>query len=199
MAQKRKWIKISITMKRYYKIDLFDPNTYDYLIDDLEKLSDALGSKDFMNFIADKCILELNRISNEKLDGIREDDVTYSEINKYRSNHKVDVGDDFVIISNDTMADLSHLTDKTKANYPEGLSIAKVIEFGTGVWGESNTEFDWTVQQNPDRNYDKGWYYERDGSLHWSKGMGGKFIYNELLETVRKNFGKWVNEYIDKI
>lgn len=186
-------------MERYYNIDLFNPDSYDVFIENLRKLSDSLNTKEFMNFIADKCILELNRISNERLDGIKEEDVTYAEVNKYRNNHKVDVGDDYVIISNDTMADLSHLSDKTLANYPEGLSIAKVIEFGTGVWGEDNAEFDWITQMNPNRNYDRGWYYERDGSLHWSKGMGGKFIYNELLETVRKKFNEWLGEYIDKV
>lgn len=120
-------------MDKKYKIDLFDLDSYDALLSDFQRLKTAIASPEFMEFLADKCIMELSRISNEKLGGIREDDVTYSEVDKYRSNHEVEIGTDFVRISNDTMADLSHVSEKTLANYPDGLSIAKIIEFGTGI------------------------------------------------------------------
>lgn len=175
-------------MKKKYKLNVFDLEGYNKVIADFSRIAKVVGNKEFMNFVAERCMLELNRISNEKLGGIKEDDVTYSEVDKYRSNHKIDIGDDYVIISNSTMADLSHLSEKTLANYPDGLSIAKVIEFGTGIPGTNDDESGWVTQVNPKRNYEKGWYYQRNGRLAWSRGMEGKFIYQELLETVKKEF-----------
>lgn len=186
-------------MRKKYEVNLFSSTSLDNYIKDLEKLKDAITSKDFMNFIADKCMLEINRISNERLDGIRDDDVFAEDVARYRANHKVEIQDDIIIISNATMADLSHVSAETLANYPNGFSIAKAIEFGTGIWGESNGEFDWTTQLNPKRDYAKGWYYEKDGQLHWSKGLGGKYIYGELLNSVEQNFQKWFDEYIEQI
>lgn len=120
-------------MDKLYKVNLFDLDTFDAMTEDFTNLKQALESPDFMEFLAGKCIMELNWISNQKLGGIKEDDVTYLEVDKYRSNHKVQIEKDSVIISNDTMADLSHLSDKTMNNYPNGISIAKLIEFGMGI------------------------------------------------------------------
>lgn len=120
-------------MNKKYKINLFDLDSYDTMLNDFKRLKEAISSQEFMDFLAEKCILELSRISNERLGDIREDDVTYEEVNKYRSNHTVKVGKDFVRISNDTMAEIGHLSERTLDNYPNGISIAKIIEFGTGI------------------------------------------------------------------
>jgi hypothetical protein len=120
-------------MGKKYKINLFDLDSYDKTLKDFNKLKNALASPKFMEFIAEKSIMELSRISNERLGGIKEDDVTYEEVDKYRSNHKVQITEKSVRISNNTMADLSHLSDRTLNNYPDGISIAQLIEFGMGV------------------------------------------------------------------
>lgn len=53
---------------------------------------------------------------------------------------------------------------------------------------------------NPNRNYAKGWYYDRgDGRIRWSQGMAGKFIYYELKETVKKKFSSWLDEFMTKV
>lgn len=120
-------------MNKKYKVELFDLDSYDTMLRDFNKLKSAISSPQFMDFLANKCIMELSKISNERLGGIKEDDVTYSEVDKYRSNHKVEVGKDYVRLSNDTMAEIGHLSDRTLGNYPNGISIAKIIEFGTGI------------------------------------------------------------------
>ena len=120
-------------MNKKYKINLFDLDSYDTAMKDFAKLKKAISSPDFMQYFAEKCIMELSRISSERLGGIKEDDVTYMEVDKYRSNHRVDISKKSVKISNDTMADLSHLSEKTLNNYPDGISIAKLIEFGMGI------------------------------------------------------------------
>ena len=183
-------------MARKYKIDIFDLDQWKEFEGDMVKLKSVVQSKEFMNYIADKCILKLSQISSEKLGGVRDDDVFYQDIDRYRTNHKVDVGTDVVIISNDTMADLSHVSERTLQNYPDGFSIAKAIEFGTGIYGSENDDPEWRVQVNENRDYNKGWYYEKDGSIRWSKGFGGKFIYYELLEYVKENIANWILEYL---
>lgn len=61
----------------------------------------------------------------------------------------------------------------------------------------SDDESGWTTQMNPNRNYEKGWYYDRgDGRIRWSQGMEGKFIYYTLKETVKKNFSAWLDEFM---
>lgn len=53
---------------------------------------------------------------------------------------------------------------------------------------------------NPNRNYERGWYYDRgDGRIRWSRGMEGRFIYYTLKETVKKNFSSWLDEFITKV
>ena len=120
-------------MDKKYKVNLFEIDSFDTMLEDFNRLKKALASPQFMDFLAQKCILELSKISNEKLAGVKEDDITYTEVNKYRSNHKVKIGKNSVTISNDTMAEIGHLSETTLGNYPNGISIAKIIEFGTGI------------------------------------------------------------------
>ena len=71
------------------------------------------------------------------------------------------------------------------------------------VWvfhGTPDSESGWETQVNPNRNYAKGWYYDRgDGRIRFSQGMEGKFIYYELTQSVKKNFRDWLDEYIEQI
>lgn len=184
-------------MAKKYEVDIFDLNQIKMLENQFSSLKKVLQSEDFMNFIGNKCMLELNRISNLKLDGFTESDMAMQEVNKYRTRHKLEVKKDSLRISNDTMANLDHLSAKTLANYPEGFSIAKAIEFGTGILGTPNDDPEWQTQVNTNRNYNKGWYYEKNGRLYWSNGFGGKFIYYTLKESVEKNIENWVIEYIN--
>lgn len=113
-------------MKNEYIINLFDLDGLDEFSKDLEKLVKALDSDDFMKFLADKCMEEVKEITNNKL---RTEDYETD----YRSNHKKKINGKTITISNNSMVDLSHLKESTLARYPNGLSLAKIIEFGTGI------------------------------------------------------------------
>lgn len=113
-------------MKNSYTINLFDLDGFEEFSKDLDELVDALDSKEFMRFLADKCMEEVKRITNERL---RTEDYSTD----YRSNHRQRVTDKKITISNSSMVDLSHLSPETLARYPNGLSLAKIIEFGTGI------------------------------------------------------------------
>ena len=64
--------------------------------------------------------------------------------------------------------------------------------------GTSNDEYDWKTEYNPNRDYTKGWLYEKDGEIHWTKGQEGQFIYQQLRDVVEQHIDNWVWEYVDK-
>ena len=113
-------------MKNTYTINLFSLDGFDKFSKDLDKLVQALDSEGFMKFLGDKCIEEVKRITANKL---RTENFTTG----YRSNHKRRVNGKTVTISNNSMVDLSELSPETLARYANGLSLAKIIEFGTGI------------------------------------------------------------------
>lgn len=158
-------------------------------------LLNEFTTKEFKEFFGNKCIEVLKELSESLLSDISYSDVATEEIEKYKNAHQVEIGDDYVLLFNETMADLSHLSPLTSAHYPNGLSIAKLIEYGMGIKG--TTQDDWQTQMNPNRDYTKAWAYRRPagGTLYWSNGMEGKFIYQKLIEVVKEKMHEWVNEY----
>lgn len=70
--------------------------------------------------------------------------------------------------------------------------------------GTDNSEYDWQTQFNnrvdsngkPIRDYQKGWYYFRNGELHFSRGQKGHFIYQTLMQTVQQKMEEWIVEYL---
>lgn len=177
-------------MARKYEVDIFDLEQLKNFEMAFGNLKKALQSEQFMIFIADKCMKELNNIIDTNLR-------TENYTTDYRSNNNYETTKDQVRIFNDSMVDLSEVSEKTLQNYPEGLSLAKLIEFGTGIPGTDSDEFEWKTEFNPDRDYNKGWVYERDGQLHWTKGQEGHFIYQKLLNAVQENIESWVLEYMN--
>ena len=112
-----------------YEINIFDVKSLDKFSTDLNKLEKALKSKAFLQFLADKCMVELNDIISKNLS---ESEYT-PQMSEYKDNNKVEIGKDYVKIYNNSMVDLSHVSSKTLENYTSGLSLSKLIEFGTGI------------------------------------------------------------------
>lgn len=109
-----------------YEIDIFDVESIKKVENELSKLQHTLKSESFMIFIADKCMVELNNIIDQNLN-------TDEYTTEYRSNNNYETTKDQVRIFNDSMVDLSNVKPETLINYPNGLSLAKLIEFGTGI------------------------------------------------------------------
>ena len=174
-------------------INLLDALDVQTLEKDLDKIAKTFSKKEFRKFIGDKCIKELRKISDEQLAGIDENDIAFSELIKYKMLHQMEVGEDYVLF-NDTMADLSHLNPETASKYPDGLSMAKLIEYGMGINGISQD--DWQTQMNPNRDYSKKWAYRRYGNLYMSLGIEGKMIYDKLEKIVYRDFETWVDEWL---
>lgn len=109
-----------------YEIDIYNLKQLDSLEKQFKKLRKALESEEFMRFISDKCMVELDKIIAKKLN-------SEQPSTEYRSSNHSEIGKDYVKIYNDSMVDLSELSPETALNYPEGLSLAQLIEFGTGI------------------------------------------------------------------
>ena len=115
--------------EKKYEIDIFDLKELKTLENQFSDLQRILQSEEFMNFLRDKCISELNDIINKK-DSANE----YApQMQEYRDSNKSEVTKDTIKIYNDSMVDLSHVSEKTRLKYTSGLSLAKLIEFGTGI------------------------------------------------------------------
>lgn len=109
-----------------YKIDVFDIAGFDEIEKELEKLDKSLSSIEYMQFIKEKCVIELNTIMENSM-------ILQDWEQHYKSSHHYQVSKDRLRIFNDSMVDLSELSEKTRSRYANGLSLAKLIEFGTGI------------------------------------------------------------------
>lgn len=63
---------------------------------------------------------------------------------------------------------------------------AKYVEFGSGVSGKNNPHPDTSIvgwRYDVNNHGDSGWFYFRDGKLHWTKGMPSRpFMYMTATE-----------------
>ena len=62
--------------------------------------------------------------------------------------------------------------------------------------GTDNSDYEWKTEANVDRDYSKGWVYEKDGQLHWTYGQYGHFIYEQLYNIINEHIENWVFEYV---
>lgn len=166
------------------------------LLNDLKAMSDSFGSKEMMDYLGDKCERTLYKITHENLTTV--DDL---EVSDYAKNHQKEILKNKIILSNNTMADLSGLSPETLANYPNGFSIARAVEYGTGIVGASSAaageagKAGWEYDIN--QHGDKGWFYVKDGKLYWSRGFEGRLIYYKTHKDIADNIKGWIYDYVD--
>lgn len=175
-----------------YKVDISQTSKVSEL---MKSLYVDLTSKEFKQFIEKKCKKLLDDITREKISSITEE-----EVGKYYSANKSEITANGIKLYNDSMVDLSNLSEETLANYANGLSLAKIVEFGTGIVG-ANSEgaqyaSDWAYDVNG--HGDKGWFYEKNGMIHWSNGIEGRLVFHTLQLKIKENINSWINEYISK-
>jgi hypothetical protein len=163
----------------------------------IQNFKQDLSSEEFIYYLCKKCYDELNQVTSEKLNS--DDDGMY--FHTYRTSHQKAIIDNDIYLWNETMIDLSSLSEETRAKYPSGLSLAKVVEYGTGIVGAnseaSKVAKDWQYDVNNHGN--KGWFYvDSSGSLRWSKGIHGRLIFYETKRRIEEKINQWVNEYFQK-
>lgn len=170
--------------------------TLNEFIKEFGEMQQVFSTKEFKSFIADKCLKELKDIQSYSISSYNEAD---TDIARYQNNHKVEYGNDYILIFNDTNLDQGAMwwvSEETKSHYPNGISIAYIVEYGTGIMGTSQD--DWQVDVN--NHGTKGWVYNNPNTNKptWTNGIAGRFIYLKLLEKVKENFGKWFMEYMER-
>lgn len=170
---------------------------------DLTLLRRKITSKKFKQYIANKCMDELEKIQQVELSTIQSG-ISTEEILLYMSSNHYEIDDDTntIIIYNDATIDVSDkiMSESTKANYPAlTLSLAKLIEFGMGYTGATFTP---NIDQVEDWEYDvnqhgyRGWYYYDDsGERYWTNGIAGRMIFYKLIKRVEEKILDWISEY----
>ena len=180
-----------------YEYDLLKDTDWEALQEDLDSLAKLVTTKQFREYIANKCLEELEDIESYSLVN-EEHSVWQSKILEYVRGHKVEYGNDYILIFNDTnmeQEEMFWVSKKTRSNYPNGISVAYIIEYGTGLKGTSQD--DWQVNVNG--HGANGWVYkDPDGFVQHTTGMEGKFIYQKLLDSVSQQIEKWTMEYIER-
>lgn len=190
-----------------YVYDLSNRQDISELTDYINLLGGLFANKNFKQYIANKCLNELKDICDYTLVTFDEHSVFDAKVQEYEKSHGKEIGRDYIMIYNDTKLaqdEMWWVSPKTKENYPHGISIAKIIEYGTGIKGTSQT--DWQVDVN--NHGSSGWFYRnpdnygsanRAESLVRTTGMEGRFIYQKLANNVEKKFDSWVREYMERL
>jgi hypothetical protein len=184
--------------KKVYELSIVDLKR---LKKDIIEIGDILKSKEFLEFIAKKCVEKVKEISSTKLSAgaLENNDVT-----AYMQSHNYSIRGDTITLYNDSQIDVaskSWMSEETLANYNAQLSLGKIIEFGIGYTGGLGSydyvDSDWHYDVN-EHGY-KGWYYEdKAGNLVWTNGFAGKQIYAELMNYLDNHLNEWIDEYFNK-
>lgn len=182
-----------------YEYDISKNSDFQALLQYFDDIEKAFTSKKFFEYLADKCMKELDRIMSENLVGYDEHSVFYGKLDEYKNNNKLTFTDNGFIISNDTNMEQSEMwwvSPKTRDNYPDGISIAYIVEYGTGLKGTSQD--DWQVNVH---NYgSNGWrFVDPDtGFLKVSTGSEGRFIYQKLRDRIEEMASIWIYYYFER-
>ena len=185
-----------------YEVDILDAAQLSDYADALLRISKALDSKEFREFLLAKIKATMDNICDANFP-IENENASMQTEYMSKMDYKIDYEEDCIIVSNNSVINIDEKDMKatTKARYPAQLSLAKIVEYGIGYSG-SNSPYKSQVE---DWEYDvrnhgsNGWYYKDEGgNIVWTDGFQGRFIFFKLVENVKEYIGDWIEEYIEK-
>lgn len=189
-------------MNKTYEIELSEESLKKFS-STLSKIENKISGEDFSKFLLKKC----NALLDEILQ--REDINEEQRAGDYLAGNKNEIGKDFVQLYNDSVIDVASadtwFNDYGKQFYDSTLSLAELVEYGTGVIGalySRNIGDEWEYEMNPNRDYSEGWVWDNSSfptSESPTLGQAGKYIYFQLQEEAEKHLEEWVGEYIDEL
>lgn len=152
------------------------------------------NNEDFMNFLKEKFMRTLNDVIDVNLkNGTTNDEF----IEEYKKNNKIEDTSNGFVLYNHTMADISELSPKTQANYPNGFSIALAFEYGVGIVGENNAKQGaWEYNVN---KHNFAWKYKKDGQIYSTYGYEGMEIYRKTATLINGSMKSWIFEYLERV
>jgi len=188
------------------KIDTQGLNKLQKHIEIVEQLLKIKNDKNFQQFLQEKVMEVVKRITNERLVGGTSND---EEIDLYKNSHHIEETDNGFILYNDAKipADKYNTIPFNTSGYPNGMfSIALAFEYGTGVIGiMTGNSKSWNyndINSSKSKNR-KGqmWYlpknvYGESGILY--SGYMGFEIYRYTEIECKARMSEWVNEYLSK-
>ena len=167
------------------------------------KISYIFKSDAFYEYLGEKCKNALEMIQIAMINDVP-DDVEMS--NYLSSNHfEYDKASKTLLMYNDATIDVASLdtffSETSKERYPAKLSLAKMLEYGTGYIGASTPHQEEVENWEYDVNGHgvQGWFYKgADGRAVWTSGYEGKLIFFRTKEYIQKHISEWVAEYLIK-
>lgn len=163
-------------------------------IDRLEKIMKLQSNNELNKYLKNKVWETLQKVMNERLVGGTTND---NAIDLYKnSNYIEDTTNGFILYNNAQVDVEGNLQD----NYLNGkFSIALAFEYGVGITGEgtydpgTSTFKPWEYNV---KNYNFGWYYkDENGNKQHTYGYMGFEIYRYVVDEVKKNLPKWIEDY----
>lgn len=174
----------------------------------VEKLVLMKTSKDFQEYIQNKCLKTVLEVANQRIDMYQ----TTNEDMKgaYLRNNKIRKTNDGFIIYNDLTI------EKKASHHSDGytFSVALAFEYGTGLIGEQqaiNGAWKYNINENTvlfDGETIDGWWIpkskaggtetfgeSKNGQAVITRGYQGMEIYRYSAEEIKKNLKKWIKEY----
>lgn len=183
---------------KQYEVELSQKGIQE-LISRVQSLKKAYSGNELIKFISEKCYDVLLQVTRERLIPDEDGNRTHT----YRNNHQMKVDNNTITLWNETVVDLDslNLSPETRANYPSKLSLAKIVEFGTGIVGANSQGAKYAENWEYDVNNHgyKGWVYvDENGQPRFTRGMEGKLIFYETKKRIEQNISSWLKEYMNK-
>ena len=140
------------------------------VIEYFKKLQNVVSSDKLKEYIAEKSIEEIKKISKERL-------ANYSN---YIESNKYEITKDGIRIYNDVQNDNSH--------------YSLIIEYGSGTKMDPSAEHFGDTPEFKASNYQ--WWI--NGLGFKVTGQEPKHIYTDAAKVIEKNISTWADEYIER-
>ena len=147
------------------------------------------------NFITDKCLETVRKVSYERITGGSTDD---EYIEEYISRHKIRREENGFVLYNDFVlpVEMLPISEKNVPNYQKGFSIALAFEYGVGIVGDNtyDSKFFKPWEYNVNK-HNFAWNYRKYGVRYSTYGYMGFEVYRFTAEEILRELPNWINEF----
>lgn len=156
----------------------------------VEKLIKLKDNTNFQEYLKQKCLDIVKKVTNERLTGGTSND---DLIEEYKLRNKVRDTKNGFILYNDTILPAYMFNLEHPEDYPNGFSIAMAFEYGTGIVGAEHPKKNAWEYNVHDRKY--AWWYTDYGVSKSTEGYEGFEIYRFAAEEIKSQLPKIINDF----
>lgn len=157
-------------------------------IESLNKIKDIHSNPRFIEFLKNKCMLEVKYQTDIRLSSLV--DLKSALLSNYRNNHKIRNTTNGFILYNDL----------SRSWLKYDFSIAQAVEYGIGVIGQGTgiTAIDDGWEYDINKHGLEGWIYkDEEGKTHRTAGYEGRNVYYYTYLGILNQMEKWTWEFIE--